>query len=330
MFTRLTAVALSLAAGATGALLLSRADTVGATDAPSAAVTANAFLKSLPADLRASASFPLDSPERLAGISFRWNASASRCSSSTTPERTARPAARDRAEPGRAARGARRHEAREHPAPRRDRGGVANASRRDPGLYYTACSASLGARPGPGASKGTTCRINVTQLPGSARRRAGVHGRESRARAHGPNAGFRLLAAEEDLGRELITHAVRRARQAAMIRDTAFADIVTGNDPKVQQLELEGSRARDMSAERRRSCAASIELYVGRVNAAAAKDALARLDRAGFEKVRFAWAGGIEAGSRTTTACTADAAHRVRRHAERRQSHPHGVSRSRA
>ena len=71
MFTRLTAVALSLAAGAagaTGALLLSRADPVGAADAPSAASVANAFLKSLPADLRAKASFPLEAPERLA-----WN-----------------------------------------------------------------------------------------------------------------------------------------------------------------------------------------------------------------------------------------------------------------
>jgi hypothetical protein len=39
-----------------------------------------------------------------------------------------------------------------------------------------------------------------------------------------------------------------------------------------------------------------IELYVGRMAPASASDALMRLDRAGFAKVRFAWAGGIEPG----------------------------------
>ena len=52
-----------------------------------------------------------------------------------------------------------------------------------------------------------------------------------------------------------------------MIRDTAFSDIVTGNDPKVQKLELEGLAAADMSAEERAQLRRLIELYVGRVNA---------------------------------------------------------------
>jgi len=51
-----------------------------------------------------------------------------------------------------------------------------------------------------------------------------------------------------------------------------------------------------MSADERAQLRRLIELYVGRMNAASAKEVLARLDRAGFEKVRFAWAGGIESG----------------------------------
>jgi hypothetical protein len=39
-----------------------------------------------------------------------------------------------------------------------------------------------------------------------------------------------------------------------------------------------------------------IELYVGRMTPASARDAMLRLDRAGFDKVRFAWAGGIDPG----------------------------------
>jgi hypothetical protein len=85
-------------------------------------------------------------------------------------------------------------------------------------------------------------------------------------------------------------------RQTATIQDTAFSEIVTGNDPKVQKLELAGLAAAEMSTEERAQLRRLIELYVGRMNAASATETLARLDRAGFEKVRFAWAGGIESG----------------------------------
>jgi hypothetical protein len=64
----------------------------------------------------------------------------------------------------------------------------------------------------------------------------------------------------------------------------------------VQKLELAGLAAEQMSSAERAQLRQLIELYVGRVTPEAAKDALLRLDRAGFGKVRFAWAGGIEPG----------------------------------
>jgi len=64
----------------------------------------------------------------------------------------------------------------------------------------------------------------------------------------------------------------------------------------VQKLELEGLAAADMSADEKAQLRRLIDLYLGRVNPASAADARLRLDRAGFEKVRFAWAGGIEPG----------------------------------
>jgi hypothetical protein len=80
-----------------------------------------------------------------------------------------------------------------------------------------------------------------------------------------------------------------------MIRDTAFSEIVTGNDREVK-LELAGLAAADMSAEERQQLRELIGLYVGRLVSSSAREVLARLDSAGFEKVRFAWAGGIEPG----------------------------------
>ena len=63
---KVAAVGFSLAAGAVGALLAPSADAAREADKISAAAAANAFLKSLPKDLRSAASFPGDSPERLA------------------------------------------------------------------------------------------------------------------------------------------------------------------------------------------------------------------------------------------------------------------------
>ena len=273
-----------------------RASTPGS---PSAAAAPRAFLKSLPADLRATASFPLEAPERLAwnfvpmdrvGVSLLKLDDAQSellgplLATALSPEGLL------------AARGVMKHEN----ILRRveTEAGVANASRRDPGLYYTAIFGKPAAAAAWGwRFEGHHLSINVTELPGEAPVVAPMFVGANPARVlAGPNAGFRLLAAEEDLGRELIKMLPAARRESATIRDTAFSEILTGNDPKVQKLELEGLAAADMTAAEKAQLRRLIELYVGRMTPASARDALLRLDRAGFDKVRFAWAGGIEPG----------------------------------
>jgi hypothetical protein len=303
---RIAAIGLSLAAGAAGALLVTRTDAVLAADASGAknsaaasATAAAAFLKSLPADLRAKASFPIEAPERLV-----WNfvpmerVGVSLLKLDDTQSELLGPLLATALSPEGllAARGVMKHEN----ILRRveTEAGVANASRRDPGLYYTAVFGKP-ARGAPWAWRfeGHHLSINVSELPGEAPVVAPVFIGANPARVlAGPNAGFRLLAAEEDLGRELITLLPAERRRVATIRDTAFSEILTGNDPKVQKLELEGLAAADMSADEKAQLRRLIDLYLGRVNPASAADARLRLDRAGFEKVRFAWAGGIEPG----------------------------------
>ncbi|HYJ40084.1 MAG TPA: DUF3500 domain-containing protein [Steroidobacteraceae bacterium] len=296
---RITAVVLSLTAGLAGALLVSTTDAAGTPGAPTSAAAASAFLKSMPADLRASASFPLEAPERLVwnfvpmdrvGVSLLKLDDAQSellgplLATALSPEGLL------------AARGVMKHEN----ILRRveTEAGVANASRRDPGLYYTA----IFGKPAPAAAwgwrfEGHHLSINVTELPGESPVVAPMFLGANPARVlAGPNAGFRLLAAEEDLGRELIKMLPASRRESATIRDTAFSEILTGNDPKVQKLELEGLAAAEMTAEEKAQLRRLIELYTGRMTPASARDALSRLDRAGFDKVRFAWAGGIEPG----------------------------------
>jgi len=177
---------------------------------------------------------------------------------------------------------------------------VSNASRRDPGLYYTSIFGEpSAASPWSWRFEGHHLSINVTQLPGQAPVVAPLFVGANPARVpDGAEAGFRLLAAEEDLGRELITRLPEAKRRLAIINDTAYPDIITGNDPTVRPLELEGLAAADMSAAEQQQLRRLIEVYTGRLTPASARELLARLDRAGFGKVRFAWAGSIETGQK--------------------------------
>ena len=226
----------------------------------SAAAAAKAFLTSLPADLRTHGqlSARFTRTPRLALRAAR-SASASRCSSSTTRRAncSARCSPRRSVPEGLlAARGVIKHEN----ILRRveTEAGVANASRRDPGLYYTSVFGKpSAAAPWAWRFEGHHLSINVTQLPGAAARgRAAVHRRESRARAL--RAQGRLSPAGRR-GRPgaRADHACcpPRAARSRSIRDTAFPDIVTGNDPKVQTLELAGLAAADMIADEQRAAA---------------------------------------------------------------------------
>ncbi|MEJ0087313.1 MAG: DUF3500 domain-containing protein [Pseudomonadota bacterium] len=299
---RIAAIALSLGAGIAGALFLPPDAGAGrAGQDGGAELAANTFLKSLPADLRKQAAYPLDSPERT-----HWNfvpmtrGGVSLLQLDDRQSELLGPLLATALGPEGLleARGVMKHEN----ILRRveTEAGVADVTRRDPGNYYTAVFGQpSGAAPWAWRFEGHHLSINVTQLPGQAPIVAPVFVGANPARVlSGPQTGFRLLAQEEDLGRELMTSLSAEKRKAAMIRDTAFPEIVSGNDPKVRPLELEGLAAGSMSDAEKAQLRTLIELYVGRVNPAAAKDALARLDRAGFDQVRFGWAGSIESGEK--------------------------------
>ena len=299
---RLAAMGISVAAGVLGALAISPgAGTAhGSGPGQAAATAANAFLASLPADLRKSASFPLDSPERTqwyfvprerVGVSLLELDDAQSellgplLASALSPEGLLE------------ARGVLKHE---NILRRVETEAGIDATRRDPGHYYI----SVFGKPQTTAPwawrfEGHHLSVNVTELPGAVPTVAPVFIGANPARVlSGPQTGFRLLAAEEDLGRELVTMLSDEHRRLAVIKDTAPADIVTGNDPKVRPLELEGLPAADMSPAEQQALRRLLDLYLDRLAPGYARDARARLERAGFGKVRFAWAGGLASGEK--------------------------------
>ena len=299
---RIAAVGISLAAGVLGALAVSpgAGSAHSAATGSAAASAAGAFLASLPADLRKNASFPLDSPARTewyfvprerVGVKLLDLDDAQSellgplLATALSPEGLLE------------ARGVMKHE---NILRRVETEAGIDATRRDPGLYYTSVFGKPAAStPWAWRFEGHHLSINVTQVPGAPPMVGPVFIGANPARVlTGPQTGFRLLAAEEDLGRELVTMLTAEHRKTAVIRDTAFAEIVTGNDPKVRPLELEGLAASDMTAGEQEHLRRLVNLYLARLDPASAQDAQARLDRAGFGKVRFAWAGGLESGAK--------------------------------
>ena len=112
----------------------------------------------------------------------------------------------------------------------------------------------------------------------------------------GPQAGLRILAAEEDLARDLVKMLDASQRKVAIFSDTAYVEIESRNDPKVRALKAEGLRAADMSSAQRAQLRRIVEHYAGRVTAAARAHAMRDLEDGGFGDLRFAWAGSSEVG----------------------------------
>src|SRR3954470_11934914 len=250
---RLAAMGISVAAGVLGALALSPGTNAKQLLMFSSADARplNAFLQSLPAELRKRASFPIDSPERTqwyfvprerVGVPLlelddpQSEMLGPVLASALSPEGLLE------------ARGVLKHE---NILRRVETEAGIDATRRDPGKYYISAFGDLKAgSPWSWRFEGHHLSINVTHVPGLPNIPtiiAPVFVGANPARVlSGPQTGYRLLAAEEDLGRELVTSLSDTHRKTAVINETAPGEIVTGNDPKVRPLEVEGLAAADM------------------------------------------------------------------------------------
>lgn len=112
----------------------------------------------------------------------------------------------------------------------------------------------------------------------------------------GPRKGLRVLAVEEDLGRELIKSLDEKQRPVAIINVKAPADIITGHDRKAHPGPPVGIAASDMTPAQKKMLMTLIENYAYRLRSALADEDLKEIEQAGVDKIHFAWAGGLEPG----------------------------------
>jgi hypothetical protein len=112
----------------------------------------------------------------------------------------------------------------------------------------------------------------------------------------GPRKGLRVLADEEDLGRNLVNSLNAEQRKKAIFTEAAPKEIITEAKRKVEPLDQVGIAAADLGETGKAGLMRLVQAYVQRLRPELAREDLARINKAGFDKVYFGWAGGTEKG----------------------------------
>jgi hypothetical protein len=114
----------------------------------------------------------------------------------------------------------------------------------------------------------------------------------------GPRAGLRVLAAEEDLGRELVRSLDEKQRAVAIVDTQAPADILTTNKRVAELGEAKGLPLGKMTKAQQATAQKLLNEYAGRLRNELAAADLKQIERAGWDKIVFAWAGGVTKGEK--------------------------------
>lgn len=112
----------------------------------------------------------------------------------------------------------------------------------------------------------------------------------------GPRKGLRVLAAEEDLARKLVKSLNEKQRKAAIYNAKPPRDILTRAERKVKPLENKGVGYADLSKGQQANLMQLIREYIECHRPELASADLAKIEAAGHNNIRFAWAGGLESG----------------------------------
>jgi hypothetical protein len=114
----------------------------------------------------------------------------------------------------------------------------------------------------------------------------------------GPKKGLRILGAEEDAARALLQALDASQRSKAIIDATAPGDMITMANVDISPLSPGGIGADALTAAQRDLLMKLVDVYTGHMAPDIAVDRMARLKKAGVEKIAFAWAGETERGKK--------------------------------
>ena len=114
----------------------------------------------------------------------------------------------------------------------------------------------------------------------------------------GPKKGLRILGIEEDAARALLESLDASQKTTAIINATAPGDMLTMNNLKIDPLSPTGISFGSLNEKQRDLLMKLIDVYTGFMAPEVAADRLAKLKKAGVDKIGFAWAGETERGKK--------------------------------
>ena len=176
--------------------------------------------------------------------------------------------------------------------------GEIEGSWRDPGLYFISVFGSPSAtEPWGWRVEGHHLSLNFTSATGEViATTPAFYGSNPALVSSGRHKDLRVLGDEEDLARELLSMMSSAQRQKAVLSDRAPSDIISGVEREIDLGTPKGIPVSEMTDEQRASLMRLIEEYVGNIRSEFADGAMARVGKAGIEKIHFARAGGEKKG----------------------------------
>ncbi len=112
----------------------------------------------------------------------------------------------------------------------------------------------------------------------------------------GPQMGLRVLGPDEELGRQLVKMLDADQKKAAILPGEALKEILFTPDKKPALLDPPGISWGRLRAEQQALLWKIVEEYANRLRGDIAARDLAAVEKAGRDKLVFAWMGGLERG----------------------------------
>ena len=112
----------------------------------------------------------------------------------------------------------------------------------------------------------------------------------------GNKAGTRVLAAEEDLGRDLVSSLSGDQESAAILDMQVPGDIFTAAEKEISSLENSGISYQDLDSRQKRMLIALIDELASMQPDVIAEARMETIRSEGLDDIKFVWIGGIERG----------------------------------
>jgi hypothetical protein len=112
----------------------------------------------------------------------------------------------------------------------------------------------------------------------------------------GPEKGKQLLKTETETGLALLQSLDSSQKAMAIIQQRAPAEIITGNSRKAMISEPKGILYSELKPPQQKLMLELLSIYIQRYTRLLAVQMMDDIEKAGFNKLRFAWAGDLTTG----------------------------------